>query len=71
MESIIALKELRENLGAYEKKVQRGHSFLVVKRSKPIFKITPVDEGEWETLIDFTRLKKSGIDARELLRRLR
>ena len=31
--------------------------FTVVRRSKPIFNITPVDEwgdeGKWETLVDF------------------
>ncbi|TAL20464.1 hypothetical protein EPN90_01045 [Patescibacteria group bacterium] len=71
MESIIALKELRENLPMYEKKVRSGQSFLVMKRSKPIFKISPVDEGDWETVIDFSKLRKGGIDVRELLRRLK
>lgn len=71
MESIIGLKELRENLQVYEKKVRSGHSFVVMKRSKPIFKISPVDEGGWETVIDFTKFRKQGISARELLARLK
>ncbi|MCR4278797.1 MAG: hypothetical protein NUV81_02750 [bacterium] len=68
--SIIGLKELRENLAEYEKQIQKGRSFIVMKRSKPIFKIGPVDEGGWETVIDFTEHKKGGISAKELLARL-
>lgn len=71
MDSIIGLKELRENLQRYEKRVREGHSFIVMKRSKPIFKISPVDEGEWETVIDFTKFRKDGISAKELLARLK
>ena len=50
----------------------KGRSFIVVKRSKPLFKISSIDEddGLWETVIDFTRLKKGGIPAEELLDRL-
>lgn len=73
MENIIGLKELRKNVGAYAAEVKKGRSFIVVKRSKPIFKITPPDEGAemWETVIDFTEFYKDGIPARELLKKLR
>lgn len=71
MESIIGLKELREHLPTYEKRVREGRSFIVMKRSKPIFKIGPVDEGGWETVVDFTKFRKGGISAKELLARLR
>lgn len=71
METLVGLKELRENLKTYEKKVRQGHSFLVMKRSRPIFKISPVDEGGWETVIDFTKFRKGGISAMDLLARLR
>ena len=72
--NIIGLKELRQNVTKYARKVQKGESFVVVKRSKPLFKIAPVDEeDQWETVIDFTKLTKDGqgIDADELLERLR
>ena len=71
METLIGLKELREHLPAYEKRIKAGHSFIVVKRSKPIFKIGPVDEGGWETVVDFTKFRKDGISAQELLGRLK
>lgn len=40
--SIIGLRELRENMEKYIREVRKGRSFIVVRRSKPIFKIVPV-----------------------------
>ena len=42
MENIIGLKELRQNMPHYAQKVQKGQSFIVVKQSKPLFRITPL-----------------------------
>ncbi len=71
MEHLIGLKELRENLGGYEKLIKKGRSFIVMKRSKPIFTIGPVDDGGWETVVDFTKFKKGGISAKTLLEMLK
>jgi len=70
MENIINLKSLRENMQEYAQKVKKGHSFMVFKKSKPLFKISPIDEEYWEEVIDFTKIKKGGISLRELLQRL-
>lgn len=73
MENIIGLKDLRENLPDYEKKVRSGMTFLVMKKSKPIFRLCPVDNDDeelWEEVIDFTKIKKGGIAINELLERL-
>jgi len=35
-----------------------------------LFKISPIDEEYWEEVIDFTKVKKGGIDLKELLKRL-
>ncbi len=71
MEQIIGLKELRENMEHYAQKVKSGVSFVVVRRSRPLFKIAPVTEDEeWEEVIDFTKIKKGGVSAKELLSRL-
>lgn len=69
---IVGLKELRENMEKYASLIKKGRSFIVVKRSKPLFKISSIDEddGLWETVIDFTKLRKGGIPAEELLSRL-
>lgn len=72
MEKIVGLKELRENVNSYINAVEkRGDSFIVLRRSKPVFKITPLSEDEeWETVIDFTKIKKGGVSLKELLSRL-
>lgn len=70
MASLIGLKELREHLSKYERRVREGQSFIVMKRSRPIFRIAPVDDGSWETVVDFTKIKKHGIDIHDLLKRL-
>jgi antitoxin (DNA-binding transcriptional repressor) of toxin-antitoxin stability system len=41
---IIGLKVLREQMAHYAAKVQQGESFVIVKQSKPLFKITPVTD---------------------------
>ncbi len=68
--TIIGLKDLRQNVDKYSKKIQNGESFIVMKRSLPLFKISPVNDGPWEELIDFTKIKKGGVDIKELLKRL-
>lgn len=69
---IIGLKELRENTETYIKAVEeKGDSFVVVRRSKPVFKISSVtEEGRWETVVDFTKIKKGGIKIDDVLSRL-
>lgn len=68
MDKIIGLKDLREHVNKYAAEVKNGRSFIVVKKSKPLFKITPLmDEGVWETVVDFTKIKKGGVSAEEIL----
>lgn len=74
MENIVGLKELRENAEKYIQEVQKGKSFTVVRRSRPIFKISPPDndgsEDTWESVVDFTTLQKGGVKLQDLLSRL-
>jgi len=70
-QKIIGLKELRTNMSEYAKRARVGQSFIVFKQSKPLFKITPLESDEdWEEMIDFTKIKKGGVDIKELLKRL-
>lgn len=73
--SIVELKELREHTEKYVFQVQRGKSFTVVRRSKLLFKISPVDEwgdeGIWETVADFKKLFPRGIAVERFLRVLK
>lgn len=70
MKNIVGLKELRQNMGKYAKKVAQGDSFIVFKQSKPLFKISPPNEELWEEVVDFTKIKKGGVKINEILSRL-
>ena len=70
MEKLIGLKAFRENVEMYTKKVNEGQSFIILKKSRPIFKVSPIDEQGWEEVIDFTKIKKGGIRIDDLLSRL-
>ena len=68
MPYIIGLRQLRENVSQFAQEVAKGKSFVVVKQSKPLFKISPVDEEEsWETVIDFTKIKKGGVPVEKIV----
>jgi antitoxin (DNA-binding transcriptional repressor) of toxin-antitoxin stability system len=64
-EQIVPFKEFRTNAAKYIAAMEKGASFLVVKRSRPVFRLEPIDE-VWETIGDFSELKKGGISAKEL-----
>jgi prevent-host-death family protein len=65
----VGLKELRENMETYIKRVNNGESITVFRRSTPLFKITPIDatEEDWETIVDFTKETGRGVPVEELL----
>jgi prevent-host-death family protein len=73
--TIVGLKELRENTEEYIGKIKKGRSFVVVRRSRPVFKIAPVDswgdDGVWETIVDFQEIAKDGVRAKDVLKSLR
>ena len=72
--SIIGLKELRENMDDYIFQINKGRSFVVVRKSKPVFKLSPLDEwgdgGIWETVIDFSKTKKGGVLIEKVISKL-
>lgn len=73
-QTIVGLKELRENIDDYITLVNKGRKFTVVRRSKPVFAMVPVDReenGVWETVIDFTKMKRGGVDINEIIKRLK
>ncbi len=73
--NIIGLKELRENMETYISQVKKGKSFTVVRRSSPVFRVTPIDEwgdeGIWETVVDFRNIDPRGVPAASVLKALR
>ncbi|MEK7478312.1 MAG: hypothetical protein AAB626_00085 [Patescibacteria group bacterium] len=71
--NIVGLKELRGNINAYISEVKNGASFIVMRRSKPVLKISSPEESSnlWETVADFTEINKNGVSAKEVLKTLR
>lgn len=68
MENIIGLKEFRADVPGIVSRIAKGQSFVVIKRSKPVFKMVPVDEeNSWETVIDFTKIKKGGVHIQDII----
>lgn len=58
MSTIIGLKELRDNMDAIAERTKQGESFTVVKRSRPIFELTPVSadaSGRQQEIAEWTR----------------
>ena len=71
MEKIVALNDLRLKMNYYAEQVKDGNSFVIVKRSNPLFKIVPIEsEDKWEEVIDFTKINKGGINIDDILQRL-
>ena len=70
MENIISVKKLRENLAVYADQIKKGQSFIVFKKSEPLFKLSPIEGDMWVEVIDFTKIKKGGVDISEVLSRL-
>ena len=69
MNTIISIKELRYHVAKYAARVAKGESFVIVKRSKPLFQISPIDE-TWEEVIDFTKIRHGGVKIEDILSRL-
>jgi len=62
MENIVGLKELRQNINKYIAEVKKGKEFVILKRSRPVFRLVPYKKEEtWEEVVDFTKLRKGGV----------
>ncbi len=74
--NIVGLKELRLNIEKYIKLAKKGHSFVVVRKSEPVFKLEPIDawgdEGTWETVMDFSSYSvEGGMPIDDLIKKLK
>ncbi len=72
MDKLVGLKELRQNMEKYIERVKKGESLIVVRRSTPLFRISSVEDVEenWEEVVDFTKIKKGGVDIKDILSRI-
>jgi antitoxin (DNA-binding transcriptional repressor) of toxin-antitoxin stability system len=70
----VGLRDLRENTEKYIRKINKGESFTVLRRNKPVFEIKPLNEDDdenWETVIDFTEISKNGVPAEKVYQALK
>lgn len=66
MERIIGLKQFREDIQKIAQTVAKGHEYLIVKRSRPLFRIVPasaqarrpIDLSAWRKLAGVLKGKK-------------
>ena len=57
MENIVGLKEFRMNVEKYARAARAGTPVIVVRRSKPMFRVSSIDEEMgWEKAADFMRI---------------
>lgn len=71
--NLVKLKDLRVNLDKYLAQLDKVGTLTVIRRSEPIFNISAINntaDESWETVIDFTKLKKGGVEIKEILARL-
>jgi len=62
-------------MGTYIKHAEQGKSFTIVRRSRPIFRLIPVDvwgdEGNWETVVDFRKISPRGVPIDDVIASLK
>ncbi len=71
--NIAGLKDLRENMEKYIKRIRKGETITILRRNEPVFRITPVDTNQddvWETVVDFTEINPNGVPAKDVLKTL-
>ncbi len=72
--NFLKLKDFRLDSETYIRRLDKGESFTVIKRSKPIFKMVPIDDDEdgmWESIADFTKINPNGIPVMDFIKALR
>ncbi len=76
MPTDLSIKQLREQLSDIADRAERGESFRVIRRSKPLFVILKIDaempEEKWETVVDFTDGgRTNGVPIEDVIREMR
>lgn len=69
MSTTISLKQLRNDFPAVIEAVAAGKSFTVMKRSRPVLKITAPDDEAWD--IDFRDENGRGVPVETFIREMK
>ncbi|MEK7528646.1 MAG: type II toxin-antitoxin system Phd/YefM family antitoxin [Patescibacteria group bacterium] len=75
MQKTVPIKQFRNDISSFADQVEEsGKTFIVIRHSRPCFKVVPItddEDGEWETVVDFTGGgKKAGIKAADFFKLL-
>ncbi|MFZ1812142.1 MAG: hypothetical protein WAU02_01285 [Candidatus Saccharimonadales bacterium] len=65
MHTTITLKQFRTDMPRVIEEIAKGRSFTVIKRSQPVFEITPAKEEVWD--LDFTEIASDGVPIEQVL----
>jgi hypothetical protein len=65
----VGLKEFRQDVGKYVEKACNSE-VVVFRRSEPLFRVAPIGKELWEEVVDFTTIRRGGVDINTLLTRL-
>ncbi len=63
----IGFRELRLKADDVIAGVKDGNSYIVKRNSRPLFRIVPLEEEVWDTVIDFTEIDANGVDVDTVL----
>jgi prevent-host-death family protein len=63
--TIIAMQDIRDSLASIADRVEKGESFVVVRNSKPVFRILPIEKAAY----DAPRAPKEPLILREMTER--
>lgn len=68
----MSLKDFRIKLSQYTKTIEEDHkSLLVLRKSKPVFRVVPIDHEDWATIADFTEISQTGAPVQKVLAALK
>lgn len=68
MKNVVGLKEFRKNVDVWIKHVKHGNSVVVMKRSEPVFRVSPIEEEVWEEIINPKELIPTAAQKKALAR---
>jgi prevent-host-death family protein len=64
----VGVRELRQNLSVYLRKIKEGRTFVVTERGRPVARIVPAATGDelWDRLVAEGKLVPAKADSQEL-----
>jgi antitoxin (DNA-binding transcriptional repressor) of toxin-antitoxin stability system len=71
MDTLIAMQDIRNSLAAIADRAENGESFIVVRNSRPAFRISPLSGTETPEREQQVRLSPGGLSGRPMVSKVR